>query len=119
MKNLALLAHVTSDEDNEDDVLKQICYDLGVEDSSILTGDEINTTISYLVFLNGLIIGIHCYPKQFIMKIRKLRRMNRIGEFVSIYLNIIQKAVYLASDGGRVCRPLLVLEGMFLSIFQL
>jgi RNA polymerase Rpb2, domain 4 len=29
---------------------------------------------------------------------------------VSVYLNPEQKAVYIASDGGRVCRPLLVLE---------
>ena len=28
---------------------------------------------------------------------------------MSVYLNFIQKAVYLASDGGRVCRPLIVL----------
>ena len=29
VKNLALLAHVTSDEEHEDEALKQICYDLG------------------------------------------------------------------------------------------
>ena len=39
-----------------------------------------------------------------------MRRAGRIGEFVSVYLNKMQKAVYLASDGGRVCRPLLVIE---------
>jgi hypothetical protein len=27
-----------------------------------------------------------------------------------VYLNLVQKAVYVASDGGRVCRPLLVVE---------
>jgi RNA polymerase Rpb2, domain 4 len=42
--------------------------------------------------------------------VRQLRRGGRIGEFVSVYLNPEQKAVYIASDGGRVCRPLLVLE---------
>ena len=40
-----------------------------------------------------------------------------IGEFVSVYLNVVQKAVYISSDGGRVCRPLLVLEyGVYLGI---
>lgn len=29
---------------------------------------------------------------------------------MSIYLNMIHKTVYIASDGGRVCRPLLVVE---------
>jgi DNA-directed RNA polymerase III subunit RPC2 len=43
-------------------------------------------------------------------RVRQLRRGGRIGEFVSVYLNVVQKAVYIASDGGRVCRPLLVLE---------
>ena len=43
-------------------------------------------------------------------EVRQLRRGGRIGEFVSVYLNPEQKAVYIASDGGRVCRPLLVLE---------
>ena len=46
----------------------------------------------------------------FTLSVRQLRRGGRIGEFVSVYLNPEQKAVYIASDGGRVCRPLLVLE---------
>jgi DNA-directed RNA polymerase III subunit RPC2 len=39
-----------------------------------------------------------------------MRRQGKTGEFVSVYLNLVQKAVYVASDGGRVCRPLLVVE---------
>ncbi len=34
------------------------------------------------------------------VQIRSLRRKGRIGEFVSVYLNIVQKAVYIASDGN-------------------
>ena len=33
-----------------------------------------------------------------------------------MYLNVVQKAVYIASDGGRVCRPLLVCKGKFLDL---
>ena len=61
VKNLALLAHVTDDED--DDTLKRICYDLAVEDVSLLTGGEINAVGTYLVFLNGLMIGVHANPQ--------------------------------------------------------
>jgi DNA-directed RNA polymerase III subunit RPC2 len=43
-------------------------------------------------------------------QIRVMRRQGRIGEFVSVYLNVVQKTVNIASDGGRVCRPLLVVE---------
>ena len=110
VKNLALLAHVTNDEESENENLKRICFDLGVEDVTLFTGEEINAHSTYLVFLNGLIVGIHERPTDLVDKIRQLRRGGRIGEFVSVYLNMIQKAVYIASDGGRVCRPLLVLE---------
>ena len=69
VKNLALLAHVTTDADVEDDVLRQLCLDLGVEDTSLLTGDEINSPNAYLVFLNGLIVGIHSRPQVFVEKV--------------------------------------------------
>jgi DNA-directed RNA polymerase III subunit RPC2 len=118
VKNLALLAHVTSDELHEDEALKNVCYDLGVEDACILTGDEINAPSSYLVFLNGLIIGVHNNPHAFMAKIRYLRRRGRIGEFVSIYLNMVHKSVYIASDGGRVCRPLLIVDNGKLRLSQ-
>eukprot|EP00605_Chrysophyceae_sp_TOSAG23-4_P001848 GSChrysophyteH1.ASY1.ANO1.2040.1 assembled CDS len=81
VKNLALLAHVTNDEESEDDNIRKICFDLGVENASMLTGAEVNAPGTFVVFLNGLIVGLH--P--------------------------LQNAVYIASDGGRVCRPLLVL----------
>ena len=109
VKNLALLAHVTNDEESENENLRRICFDLGVESVTMLTGDEVNAPDTYLIFLNGLIIGIHTRPIDLVAKVRRLRRIGRVGEFVSVYLNAVQKAVYIASDGGRVCRPLLVL----------
>lgn len=108
VKNLALLAHVTNDEDSGD--LEAICFDLGTEDVSMLSGDEINKVETFLVFLNGIIIGAHARPTELVRRVRQLRRRGRVGEFVSVYLNDVQKAVYIASDGGRVCRPLLVVE---------
>ena len=83
---------------------------VGAEDVTMMTGEEINAFDAYLVFLNGLIVGVHTKPAQLVEKVRQLRRGGRIGEFVSVYLNEVQRAVYIASDGGRVCRPLLVLE---------
>ena len=108
VKNLALLAHVTNDEEHESERLRQICTDLGMEEVTMLSGDEINGPSTFLIFLNGLIIGIHVRPLLFIDKLKDLRRAGRIGEFVSVYINDVQKAVYVASDGGRVCRPLLI-----------
>jgi DNA-directed RNA polymerase III subunit RPC2 len=33
-----------------------------------------------------------------------------VGEFVSVYLHDGQKAVHIATDGGRVCRPLVIVD---------
>ena len=108
VKNLALLAHVTTDEDPAP--ILRLCFDLGVEDVQLLTGEEIHCKDVHLVFLNGLIVGVHTQPTEFVSRLRNLRRRGLVGEFVSVYLHSVQNAVYVASDGGRVCRPLLVVQ---------
>jgi len=65
-----------------------------------------------MVFLNGLMLGITRRPMKFVRDFRKLRRRGRISEFVSIYVNHHHAAVHIASDGGRVCRPLIIVDNM-------
>ena len=60
------------------------------------------------MFLNGYILGTHKQPLRFVDIIRKLRRAGYIGEFVSVYTQ--HDCVYIASDGGRVCRPLIICD---------
>lgn len=110
VKNLALLAVVTNDEEMESHRLKCLMHDFGVEDVALFNGEDLNAPSSYLVFLNGLIVGVHDRPNILVDAVRDLRRAGVIGEFVSVYLNIVQKAVYVSSDGGRVCRPLLIVD---------
>ncbi|KAG6476795.1 hypothetical protein ZIOFF_066043 [Zingiber officinale] len=107
-KNLALLAHITTDEENGR--LISLCYTLGVEDLALLSGEELHLPGSFLVMFNGLILGKHRQPKLFADNMRKLRRRGRIGEFVSIFVNEVQHCVYIASDSGRVCRPLVIAD---------
>ncbi|KAJ3672618.1 hypothetical protein LUZ60_007339 [Juncus effusus] len=107
-KNLALMTHVTTDQ--EEGPLINLCYTLGVEDLSLLSGEEIHAAGSYLVFLNGLILGKHTRPHTFANAMRKLRRKGKIGEFVSVFVHEKQNCVYVASDGGRVCRPLVIAD---------
>lgn len=57
-------------------------------------------SIKYILSLNHMLM----------LQIRQMRRKGIIGEFVSVYLNVVQKAVYIATDGGRVCRPLLIVQ---------
>merc|ERR1719502_109805 len=108
VKNLSLLSHVTNDGDPKPVI--RLCFDLGVEDVKSLTGAEMNSPYNYLVYVNGLIIGCHSKPEYLARMLRHVRRRGLMGEFVSIYLNELHRAVYIATDGGRVCRPLLVVE---------
>ncbi|KAG0468458.1 hypothetical protein HPP92_017786, partial [Vanilla planifolia] len=107
-KNLALMTHVTTDE--EEGPLIEWCYSLGVEDMGRLSGEELHAPDSFLVMFNGLLLGKHKQPQKFANAMRKLRRNSIIGEFVSIFVHEKQRCVYVASDGGRVCRPLVIAD---------
>lgn len=65
---------------------------------------------TYFVFLNGQIIGVHNDPKSLLKNLRTMRRAGRVKEFVSFYVHESQKSVYIASDSGRVCRPVIIVE---------
>ncbi|XP_061988708.1 DNA-directed RNA polymerase III subunit 2-like [Rosa rugosa] len=108
VKNLALLAHVTTDE--EDGPLISLCYSLGVEDLEQLSAEELHSQNSFLVLFNGNILGVHRKPQRFATAMRKLRRAGKIGQFVSVFVNEKQSCVQIASDGGRVCRPLIIAD---------
>ncbi|KAL0727866.1 hypothetical protein Bca4012_023959 [Brassica carinata] len=108
VKNLALLTHVTTDQ--EERPLVAMCYKLGVTDLEVLSAEELHTPDSFLVIFNGLILGKHRRPQYFANSIRRLRRAGKIGEFVSVFINEKQHCVYVASDGGRVCRPLVIAD---------
>ncbi|GAQ79190.1 DNA-directed RNA polymerase III subunit 2 [Klebsormidium nitens] len=108
VKNLALMTHVTTDE--EEGPIVRLASTLGVEELALLSGAELHAPSSYLVFLNGSILGVHRKPHKLADAIRRLRRAGRVGEFVSVHVHTGQKCVYIASDGGRVCRPLVIAD---------
>ena len=85
VKNLALTTHVTTD--SPEGPLLRLCIDLGMEDASLLGGDELYSKDHYMVFLNGQPVGVHSQPVNFVRSFRFLRKRGRIQEFVSIYLN--------------------------------
>jgi DNA-directed RNA polymerase III subunit RPC2 len=63
------------------------------------------------VQVNGTLIGVTGTARRFVRTFRKLRRAGRTSEFVSIYINHHQRVIYIASDGGRICRPMIIVEG--------
>ena len=108
VKNLALMTHITTDDD-EDPVRKMI-FVLGAEDVTSASGMEVYDEGAYIIFINGTPIALTRSPKQFLNGFRKFRRMGRISEFVSVYINHHHNAVHVATDEGRICRPLIVVE---------
>ena len=61
-----------------------------------------------LVLLNGSIVGVHRNAPALVDAYRRLRRAGLVGEFVSVTLD--GPTVHIASDGGRVCRPLIICD---------
>ncbi|KAF8183789.1 hypothetical protein K438DRAFT_1838592 [Mycena galopus ATCC 62051] len=108
VKNLALMTHITTDVDEEPVI--RLAFMLGVEDISLATGTEIYGPHTFVVNVNGTIIGLTRYPTRFVSQFRRLRRARRVSEFVSVYINHHHKAVHIASDGGRICRPTIIVE---------
>ncbi|KAK5120067.1 DNA-directed RNA polymerase III subunit [Meristemomyces frigidus] len=108
VKNLALMTHITTSDDEHP--VRRMVFILGAEDVTSASGMEVYGTGAYIIFINGTPIALTRQPKQFLVSFRKFRRMGRISEFVSIYINHHHNGVHIATDEGRICRPLIVVE---------
>ena len=109
VKNLALMTHITTDA--EEEPIWNVAFMLGVEDFNTMSGTEIYDEGSYTVYLNGSLLGLSRDPETFIEKFREVRRGGHISEFVSIHVNTHQRAVHIAGDSGRICRPVIIVKG--------
>jgi len=116
VKNLALSTHVTTDDDEEP--IKQLCFNLGVEDIHLICPDDVYRSSAHFVMLNGNILGAHRKPLVLIGQLRQLRRRGYLREFVSVQLHTTHRCVNIASDSGRVCRPLLILTNGRSKLYQ-
>jgi DNA-directed RNA polymerase III subunit RPC2 len=127
VKNLALMTHITTDV--EEEPIIRLAYMLGVEgwflphynkrddetvsvDITLSTGAEVYSVGTFVVQVNGTIVGLTRYPNRFVSNFRKLRRAGRFSEFVSVYVNHHHRTVNIASDGGRICRPMIIVDKM-------
>ncbi|QKX60724.1 uncharacterized protein TRUGW13939_07870 [Talaromyces rugulosus] len=106
VKNLALMTHITTND--EEGPVAKLVFMLGAEDIITLGGKEIYGPGAYIISMNGTPMALTRRPKHFLDSFRRLRRMGRVSEFVSIYINHHQHAVHIATDDGRICRPLVV-----------
>ncbi|KAJ2006955.1 DNA-directed RNA polymerase III complex subunit Rpc2 [Coemansia thaxteri] len=108
VKNLALMTHITTDD--EELPIRRVAFALGVEDVALITGAELYAPGTHIVFLNGLILGVVRAAARFVRQFRMLRRSGRIPAFVSIYIDDHHNSVNISADGGRICRPLIIVE---------
>ncbi|XP_037702697.1 DNA-directed RNA polymerase III subunit RPC2 [Choloepus didactylus] len=108
VKNLALMTHITTD--MEDGPIVKLASNLGVEDVNLLCGEELSYPNVFLVFLNGNILGVIRDHKKLVNTFRLMRRAGYINEFVSISTNLTDRCVYISSDGGRLCRPYIIVK---------
>ncbi|CDK28536.1 unnamed protein product [Kuraishia capsulata CBS 1993] len=108
VKNLALMTHITTDD--EEDPVKRLCYALGIENIAIVDSGNLHTNGTFGVHLNGTLIGTTRFPIQFVSRFRFLRRTGKVSSFISIFISMHHTAVHIAADGGRICRPLIIVE---------
>ncbi len=102
------MTHITTD--CEEKQLVKLAFNLGVEDCHSLSGLEIANKSIYMVFINGNIIGMIKDQQNFTRTLKYLRRKRFISEFISMCVSHLHKCVYIASDGGRLCRPYIIVE---------
>ena len=76
------MSHVTTDSDVFP--LTRLSFDLGVEDVNVL-GADLWKEGNWIVYLNGLVLGVHASPTTFVAAMRRLRRRGKVSEFVSVY----------------------------------
>ena len=108
MKNLALMTHITTEVDEYP--LIRLANNAGVVDINMSSGMAIHSSDTFFVFLNGNILGTIRNYKRLIRTFRTLRRSGIISGYVSIYPNFLHRCVYISSDGGRLCRPYIIVE---------
>ena len=108
VKNLALMTHITTDD--EEEPVRRLVFVLGAQDLAAVNGKDMYGDGAYVIFVNGTPIALTRQSTQFLRGFRRLRRMGRISEFVSIFVNHHHNAVQIATDEGRICRPLIIVE---------
>ena len=108
VKTLALTTHITID--HPEDQISRLAFNLGVEDASLFSGDELYSPGVYRLFLNGQPLGVHRDSDFLINSIRAIRRNGGISEFVSVVKMEHEQQVHIACDSGRLTRPFILVS---------
>jgi DNA-directed RNA polymerase II subunit RPB2 len=108
IKNLAVSALISNGE--PPDSLLEILKTPYLKIIHVTNSFNLEKLRSTRVFVNGSIIGVTKHPKYLVKNLRALRRNLSINPETSIAYNDIFSEIHISTEGGRIYRPLLVVE---------
>ena len=107
VKNLTLLAHISIKDNFK--FIKWLIQNLGVWNITPLSMKfDLKKENVSTIFIDGQFLGFHLYPSKLLYSFRALRRIGFIGQYVSIFWDGALKSIYISTDSGRICRPLII-----------
>ena len=112
VKNMAMMTYITIP-CNPGPIMA--CLDeMGVISLENINQNEVYDSVK--VFINGDWYGQSKEPDKLVPKLKDLRRQGLINPYISIAWNIEQREIQIWCDGGRLCRPLYIVENNKLNI---
>ena len=109
VKNMSLMSHVTVTNAIAHDNLLQFLEDWSLENLEEIHISSVKHATK--VFVNGDWIGIHREPDHVTQLLKEYRRDGNLGmPEVSIVRDVRERELRIYSEGGRVCRPLFIVQ---------
>lgn len=106
VKNMALTCYITN-KCNPEPVLV-LLQEYNVESLETIMPHDISQYVKVMV--NGNWIGLHREPHNLVQKLRQARRNGIINIYTSIAWHNKAQQINIHTDGGRLCRPLYIVE---------
>jgi DNA-directed RNA polymerase II subunit RPB2 len=106
VKNLAMLAVITIASSTQP--IRHFIIHQGLRQIEDIHSETIYGKCK--VFINGDWIGIHEKPAVLLVELRKMRRNGEINIYTSISWNIQMNEIHISTEGGRLMRPLIIVE---------
>jgi len=106
VKNLAMLTVITIASSTQP--IREFIIHLGLRQIEDIHSETIYGKCK--VFVNGDWVGIHDKPAVLLGELRKMRRNGEINIYTSISWNIQMNEIHISTEGGRLTRPLIIVE---------
>ena len=113
-KNLALTAYITNH--SSPAPIFESLNNLGI--TKLEEVDLIELSDCTKIFVNGEWIGIHHDPHQVVSRLREERRNGMLHVHTAVIWNVAYHEINICTDGGRLVRPLYIVNHNKLAITQ-